>query len=98
MNNNYAVRQGDWKYVHTTFHKLSADGNDRTYVNDPSSKMTPARDMLFNVAADIREQHDLSNDQPAKLAELKSLYEAWCNEVDADCRTLGREPQMPKPD
>lgn len=97
MNNNYAVRQGDWKYVHTTFHELSADGQDKTYVNDPPSTMTAARDMLFNIAADIREQHDVSNDQPAKLAELKKLYEAWCNEVDADCRKLGREPQMSKP-
>jgi hypothetical protein len=52
--------------------------------------------MLFNLAADIGEQRDLAAEQPAKLAELKTLYEAWSAEVDADCRKLGIEPTSVK--
>ena len=34
--------------------------------------------------------------QPAKLAELKKLYAAWSDKVDADCRELGLEPKPTK--
>jgi hypothetical protein len=53
--------------------------------------------MLFNLATDISEQRDLAAEQPVKLAELKKLYAAWSDEVDADCRKLGLEPKFPKP-
>ncbi len=86
MSNNYGARQGDWKYVHST------EGDAA-----PGPKQKPAQDMLFNLATDISEQHDLAAEQPAKLAELKKLYEAWSDEVDADCRKLGLEPKFPKP-
>lgn len=86
MSDNYAARQGDWKFVHST----EGDAN-------PGPKQTPARDMLFNLAHDIGEQHDLAAEQPAKLAELKRLYEAWSDEVDADCRKLGLKPKMAQP-
>ena len=49
--------------------------------------------MLFNLASDIGEQHDLADVQPGKLTDLKKLYEAWSTEVDADCRKLGIEPK-----
>jgi len=86
MSNNYAVRQGDWKYVHST------EGDTA-----PGPKQKPAQDRLFNLATDISEQHDLAAEQPAKLAELKKLYAAWSDEMDADCRKLGLEPKFPKP-
>lgn len=82
MSNNYGARQGDWKFVHST----EGDAN-------PGPKQTPAREMLFNLATDISEQHDLSAEKPEKLAELKKLYEAWSDEVDADCRKLGLAPK-----
>jgi arylsulfatase A-like enzyme len=85
-SNNYAARQGDWKFVHST------EGAEQ-----PGPKQIPARDMLFNLADDIGEQHDLAAEHPAKLAELKKLYEAWSNEVDADCRSLGLTPRGLKP-
>ncbi len=86
MSNNYGARQGDWKYVHSTEGDAS-----------PGPKQKPAQDMLFNLATDISEQTNLAAEQPAKLAELKKLYETWSEAVDADCRKLGLEPKFPKP-
>lgn len=86
MSNNYGARQSDWKYVHST---------EGDAVSGP--KQTPARDMLFNLADDLSEQHDLSAQNPSKLAELKMLYEKWSNEVDADCQSMGLMPKFGKP-
>ena len=86
MSNNFGARHGDWKYVHST------EGDAV-----PGPKQTPARDMLFNLANDISEQHDLSADEPAKLVELKKHYEKWSNEVDADCQGMGLAPKLGKP-
>jgi len=48
---------------------------------------TPTRRYhLFNLADDLREQHDLAGSNPAKLAELRGLYNAWSAGVDADAR------------
>ncbi len=85
-NNNYAMRLGEWKFVHST------EGAEQ-----PGPRQKPARDMLFNLREDIAEQHDLAAQHPEKLAELKKLYEAWSAEVDADCRKLGIEPRGSKP-
>ena len=85
MSNNYGARQGDWKYVYSTEGDAS-----------PGPKQKPAQDMLFNLATDISEQNDLAAKQPEKLAELKRLYSAWSEEVDADCRKRGLEPKFPK--
>ena len=62
--------------------------------SSPARTSSPRGDMLFNLADDISEQHDLAATQPEKLAELKKLYEAWSADVDADCRKLGIEPKM----
>jgi arylsulfatase A-like enzyme len=82
-SNNYGARQGDWKYVYST------EGAEQ-----PGPNQKPARDMLFNLADDIREQRDLAARHPGKLAALKKLYEAWSRDVDAACRQLGIEPKM----
>jgi len=86
MSNNYAARQGDWKYVHST------EGDSA-----PGPKQQPAQDRLFNLATDLGEQHDLAAEQPAKLAAMKKLYEAWSTDMDASCRELGLEPKSAKP-
>jgi arylsulfatase A-like enzyme len=86
MSNNYGARVGVWKFVHST------EGDAA-----PGPKQTPATDQLFNLAADIGERRNLAREQPAKLAELKKLYAAWSDEVDADCRRLGLEPKFPPP-
>jgi arylsulfatase A-like enzyme len=81
MSDNYGMRQGRWKFVHST------EGSDR-----PGPRQQPARDLLFDLAADPGERHDLARERPETLAELKRRYEAWSAEVDADCRRLGIEP------
>ncbi len=86
MSNNFGARYGDWKYVHSTEGEAV-----------PGPKQTPARDMLFNLANDIGEQHDLSADDPGKLAELKMRYEKWSKEMDADCQGMGLAPKLGKP-
>ena len=84
-SNNYAARIGNWKFVHST------EGDSK-----PGPKQKPAREMLFDLAHDIGEQHDLAAKQPEKLAELKKQYEAWSAAVDADCRKLGLKPKFGK--
>jgi arylsulfatase A-like enzyme len=85
MSNNYGARQGDWKFVHSTEGDAS-----------PGPKQTPARDMLFNLAEDLSEQKDLAGVNPAKLDELKKLYEAWSIAVDADAVKMGLTPKFQK--
>lgn len=84
-NNNYGIRLGKWKFVHST------EGTEQ-----PGPKQTPARDMLFDLTHDIGEQNDLAALHPEILAELKWLYDAWEAEVDADCRKLGIDPPRAK--
>ena len=80
------MRLGDWKFVHST------EGTEQ-----PGPNQTPARDMLFNLANDVGEQHDLAAEHPERLAELKKRYETWDAEVDTDCRKLGIDPPKPAP-
>src|SRR6185369_15825618 len=82
MSNNYGARQGDWKFVHST------EGDAV-----PGPKQKPARDILFHLASDVSEQKDLAAENPEKLAELKTLYDLWSEEVDADCRQRGLQPK-----
>ncbi|MFA6562019.1 MAG: sulfatase-like hydrolase/transferase [Verrucomicrobiia bacterium] len=82
-SNNFAARQGDWKMVWST------EGSEQ-----PGPKQTPARYMLFNLAEDLSEQHDLAAKHPDKLAALRKLWEDWSASVDADCRKLGVEPKL----
>jgi arylsulfatase A-like enzyme len=86
MSDNFAARQGDWKFVHST------EG-----AAEPGPNQTPARDMLFNLATDISERHDLADKHPDRLAALRRRYEAWSAEVDADCRRLGLKPKTATP-
>jgi arylsulfatase A-like enzyme len=94
MDNNHAVRQGDWKYVVSTFQQLDPVGKDRTYAKDPPSRKLPAREMLFHLATDPNEQRDLADVNRDKLTELRALYQRWSDEVDNDCRQLGLTPKF----
>ena len=48
---------------------------------------------LFDLAADIGEQHDLAGDQPAKVQELKTLWNAWNAEQAAREQARTRPPR-----
>lgn len=59
----WAIRKGDWKLVtHNGWHDL------------PAAKPRPR---LIHLASDPGELHDLSEKEPAKLAELQNAYNAW---------------------
>lgn len=59
----WAIRAGDWKLVtHNGWHEL------------PAAKPKPR---LIHLSNDPGELHDLSAQEPAKLAELQALYDAW---------------------
>ena len=63
----WAIRQGDWK-LFTDF-----DANRRQRV-----EATPNEGVkLVNLAADIREEKDLSQQHPEKVRELKALWDKW---------------------
>jgi len=96
MEGNHAVRKGDWKFVHSTFSQMDSAGE--VIGHDPPALKTPARDMLFNLTDDPREERDLAATHPDTLAELKSLFNAWSGAVDADAVALGINPQQAKPE
>lgn len=58
----YAVRQGDWKLVHTM-----------EQVSKPPIYTTG----LYNLATDLTETHDLSAEHPDKVKALQALWDEW---------------------
>jgi arylsulfatase A-like enzyme len=58
-----AVRQGDWKLVRYDMNVEAKKG------------VSPAK--LYNLAADIGEQKDLSADHPDKVKQLQAEWEKW---------------------
>ncbi len=64
MGKQMAIRQGDWKLVRY-------DPN----VDSEKGEATPAK--LYNLVNDISEQHDLSSEQPAKVAALQTAWGDW---------------------
>jgi arylsulfatase A-like enzyme len=72
MGEQMALRQGDWKIVRYDRH---ADPNEGV-----SKKTGPAQvtgQMLYNLAQDIGESHDLTAQYPDKAAELQALWDKW---------------------
>lgn len=61
----WAVRKGDWKLV----------GNPRDPTLPEGESLPPL--FLVNLAEDPGEQTNLAESEPGKLAELKSLHDAW---------------------
>jgi arylsulfatase A-like enzyme len=87
-----AIRAGDYKLVRY-------DSNADTLTGARNQPVTAAK--LYNLAADIGETKDLAADQPDKLKELQSKWDAWNatlaaplwggGKADSD----GREPGSP---
>ena len=65
----WAIRQGDWK-LFTDF-----DSNRRQA--DESKEGIK----LVNLATDIREEKDFSQEKPEKVKELKILWDKWNSEM-----------------
>jgi arylsulfatase A-like enzyme len=65
----YAVRHGDWKLV-------QYDLNVESF---PTRGVT--KKMLYHLAKDVHEIHDLADEQPEKVKELDSLWQAWNSQL-----------------
>ena len=66
-----AIRRGDWKLV-----RYDAAVDTPGERSQPAlTKVTPFR--LYNLAADPGESRDLAGEQPEKVKELLSAWEAW---------------------
>jgi arylsulfatase A-like enzyme len=67
----WAVRQGDWKLV------LPKDASKKQ--DTPGVAHIPVfnKPILINLANDVGEEHDLSDEQPEKVAELKAAWDQW---------------------
>jgi arylsulfatase A-like enzyme len=64
-----AARVGQYKWVSTTPRDRRGE--------------VPAKEELFDLAADPGEKHDLSQTQPQRLAEVKARYARWRTEMEA---------------
>jgi arylsulfatase A-like enzyme len=58
----YAIRQGDWKLVHSM---------------DQVTKPPVLKTGLYNVASDAGEEHDHSAEYPEKVKSLQKLWDEW---------------------
>jgi arylsulfatase A len=69
-----AVRQGDWKYLRR--YRPAGDGTfGAKYVEE-----------LYHLKDDLSEKEDLSKTDPARVAKLRSMLEAWETETRPDER------------
>jgi arylsulfatase A-like enzyme len=65
--NGAAMRDGDWKLV------IEGRGKGR--------RNAQGEPVLFNLADDIGEQHDLAGEQPERAAQMLKAVEAWRSDV-----------------
>jgi arylsulfatase A-like enzyme len=65
-----AVRRGNWKLVRSAEKDPNVPGADIA-----QELLPPLR--LHDLSADIGEQHDLSAEEPEKVAELQALWDEW---------------------
>lgn len=70
MNQQMAIRQGDWKLVR---YDPAVDSGETS--RGDRSGVSPAR--LYNLAADIGESNDLAATEPARLQQLQAAWDAW---------------------
>ena len=69
---NRALRQGDWKIVHT------AGSRDDGWARVAQEEDTrPSQWALYDLSVDRAEQRDLSDERPEVVQELGSLWEQW---------------------
>ncbi len=75
----FAVRSGDWKLVaHASWRDL------------PSCVPNPR---LIHLSEDPQELRDLREKEPAKLAELQGLYDAWNKSLPEPLWTTDKSPE-----
>jgi arylsulfatase A-like enzyme len=76
----YAIRQGDWKLVHSM-----------ERITSPPIIKTG----LFNLAKDVGEEHDLASEHPEKVKELQMLWDDWNAQNVTPLWTPGTKDETP---
>jgi arylsulfatase A-like enzyme len=71
----WAVRQGDWKLV------VPKDGSQKQETPGVAHFPVMAKPLLFNLANDLSEEHDLADQQPERVKELKALWDQWNSQL-----------------
>jgi arylsulfatase A-like enzyme len=66
-----AIRQGDWKLVDSMINVAPDEGR-------------PSGWMLFNVADDMEEQHDLGATHPDRVKKMQQCWQTWNDAVDRE--------------
>jgi arylsulfatase A-like enzyme len=69
-----AIRKGDWKLVR---YDAAADAEGKRSKKGKHSGGKTHGPMLYNLAADIGEENDLTEKNPEKAAELQAAWNAW---------------------
>jgi arylsulfatase len=81
---NRALRQGDWKIVHTVRNRSPW----LKFYEEEDAR--PGEWALYNLATDRAEQHDLAAKQPDRVRSMAALWERWKNGF---IRDAGDPPQ-----
>jgi arylsulfatase A-like enzyme len=81
-----AVRAGDWKLVvrggrSAVDETLNARASDGAATEDPSPQRPQGQVELFNLAEDLAEQHNLTDQYPAKVEQLTALLRDYQQEA-----------------
>ncbi len=85
MNQQMAIRQGDWKLVR---YDPAVDSGETS--RGDRSGVSPAR--LYNLAADIGESNDLAATEPATLQQLQAAWDAWNTQLPEPARAAKANP------
>jgi arylsulfatase A-like enzyme len=70
---NSAVRRGNWKLVRTFHLEVDEKPDEQFLYNQPWQ--------LFELSADIGEQHDVAAEYPQVVAGLEEAYEDWLSRM-----------------
>ncbi len=80
-----AIRQGDWKLVLLDLDAKPADRASATprkqQAKKAASRPSGPTIELYNLSDDLSETRDLSADQPARVAELRALYDQYASQA-----------------
>lgn len=85
-----SLRDGDWKIIRFYGDKFKGKLKGRQKLRNSFDRYE-----LFNLAVDVSEKHDLSNEKPEKLAEMKSLLNDYLKDTGAVIPTANPNYQGP---
>ncbi len=76
ISGSLSLRVGNWKYIPATSSQASGMGSGADPRDKRFSESIIVKPLLYDLSKDPAEQHDLSDKEPAKLAELAARLSA----------------------